>query len=81
VNDYRGTPVAVAALSAEVAELHRAIEKIWKAHRVAATNGGGAWKRHVEPAISEAAALLPDKMRRAETSFLPAADDFDELLG
>lgn len=35
----------------DITELLKAIDKLWKAHEVSVVNGGGAWKRHVEPAI------------------------------
>ena len=38
--------------------LEDALEEIWRGHHTALVNGGGAWKRHVEPAILRAACLL-----------------------
>lgn len=56
-------PIYKSIMGGEILALQEAIEKIWKAHLVAMMNGNGAWKRHVEPAIYEAAKLLPPEMR------------------
>ena len=65
---YQSEPIYKAIMGGEILGLQQAIEKIWRAHLVAVLNGGGSaqFKRHVEPAIYEAAKLLPEEMRRGD---------------
>ena len=37
----------------EIELLLDAADAVWEAHGVVVSNGGGAWSRHVEPAIYE----------------------------
>jgi hypothetical protein len=46
-----------------VRELEFAIAEIWRTYGIFVSNGGGAFKRHVEPAIFAAVKLLPVELR------------------
>lgn len=58
---------------ADLVELLEAIDKVWKAHEIATVNGGGAWKRHVEPAIYN----LQAKAREFKASLADALEEKD----
>jgi hypothetical protein len=77
--------VQAAYLHGQIDALQEAIADIWKAHLVMVSNGMtmGTFKRHMEPAIYDAAKLLPEEMRRLGAPKIertPAKDEWDELL-
>lgn len=65
---------------ADLVKLLQAFDDLWKAHEIAVLNGGGAWKRHVEPAIYELRKVQREFENSLQEHFKPPEPEEEEKI-
>ncbi len=64
---------------ADIVKLLQAFDNLWKAHEIAVVNGGGAWKRHVEPAIYELRKVQREFENSLQEHFKPPEPEEEKI--